>query len=92
MAMYMDFIHLNQMEICLAFAQLFFLGMRGNQPLVINLLPSLVYVRHTNIKFSTKLAYQNWHERMKDPCSDPEFELHNHIDYARQSCFSALGS
>ena len=32
------------------------------------------------------------HEMRMDPCSDPEFELHNHIDYARQSCFSALGS
>ena len=31
------------------------------------------------------------YERRMDPCSDPEFELHNHIDYARQSCFSALG-
>ena len=31
-------------------------------------------------------------ERRMDPCSDPEFELHNHIDYARQSCFLALGS
>ena len=24
------------------------------------------------------------HKRRKDRCSDPEFELHNHIDYARQ--------
>ena len=23
--------------------------------------------------------------------TDPEFELHNHIDYARQSCFSLVG-
>ena len=28
--------------------------------------------------------------RRMDPCGDPEFELHNYIDYARQSCFSAL--
>ena len=25
-------------------------------------------------------------------CSDPEFELHNHIDYARQSYFLVFGS
>ena len=31
------------------------------------------------------------HERRKDPCSDPEFELHNHVDYARQICFSVSG-
>ena len=31
-------------------------------------------------------------ERGNDPCSNPEFELNNHIDYARHSCFSALGS
>ena len=30
-------------------------------------------------------------ERRNDPCSDPGFELHNHLDYARQSCFSVLG-
>ena len=27
------------------------------------------------------------HVRRMDPCGDPEFELHNHKDYARQSCF-----
>ena len=32
------------------------------------------------------------HEGRIDPCSDPEFELHNYIDYTRQSCFLALGS
>ena len=28
--------------------------------------------------------------RRMDPCGDPEFELHNHIDYARHSCFFGI--
>ena len=31
-------------------------------------------------------------ECRKDPCSDPEIKLQNHLDYARQSCLSAFGS
>ena len=54
-----------------------------------------------NISFASSISESIW-EPMKVqegqtvhiivPGYDPEFELHNHIDYARQMCFSVLGS
>ena len=53
----------------------------------------LVFLRQLFYTILDNCNSQSQHERRRDRCSDPEFKLHNHIDYARQqSCFSGLDS
>ena len=39
--------------------------------------------KNSLFRASASLSRVMKHEMRMDPCSDPEFELHNHIDYAR---------